>query len=188
VGRSHYDVFPEIPEHWREIHRRCLAGAVERSPGELFTRSDGSEQWIRWEIQPWHGSDGEIGGITLFSEEITQQKKSEHALRESEARLRLAQQVARVGTFEWNIQTGVNTWTPELEAMYGLKPVSSPEAKDWESLVHPKDRAEAMRQIQKAMETGKFEAEWRVVWPDGTVRWLAGRAWVFKDEAGQPCG
>jgi PAS domain S-box-containing protein len=187
VGRSHYDVFPEIPEHWREIHRRCLAGAVERSPGELFTRSDGSEQWIRWEIQPWHGSDGELGGITLFSEEITQQKKSEHALRESEARLRLAQQVARVGTFEWNIQTGVNTWTPELEAMYGLKPGEfAGSQKSWESLVHPKDRAEAVRQVQKAMETGKFEAEWRGVWPDGTVRWLAGRAWVFKDEAGQP--
>ena len=187
VGRSHYDVFPEIPEHWREIHRRCLAGAVERNPGELFRRSDGSEQWIRWEIQPWHRTDGEIGGIILFSEEITQQKQSEQALRESEARLRLAQQVARVGTFEWNIQTGVNTWTPELEAMYGLKPGEfAGSQQTWESLVHPEDRAEAVRQIQQAMETGKFEAEWRVVWPDGTLRWLAGRAWVFKDEAGKP--
>ena len=187
VGRSHYDVFPEIPEYWREIHRRCLAGAVERSPGELFTRSDGGEQWIRWEIQPWHGADGEIGGIVLFSEEITQQKLSEQALRESESRLRLAQQVAHVGTFEWNIQTGVNTWTPELEAMYGLKPGEfAGNQQTWERLVHPKDRAEAVRQIQQAMETGKFETEWRVVWPDGTLRWLAGRAVVFKDEAGKP--
>ena len=187
MGRCHYDVFPEIPNHWREVHRRCLAGAVERSPGELFTRSDGSDQWIRWEIQPWHGSDGEIGGITLFSEEITQQKRSEQALRESEARLRLAQQVARVGTFEWNIQTGVNTWTPELEAMYGLQPGEfAGSQKTWEELVHPKDRAEAVHQVQQALETGKFEAEWRVVWPDGTVRWLAGRGWVFKDDEGKP--
>ena len=43
-----------------------------------------------------------------------------------------------------------------------------------------------MLQRQRALETGKFEAEWRVVWPDGTVRWLAGRAWVFKDEEGRP--
>ena len=108
-------------------------------------------------------------------------------MRASEARLRLAQQVARVGTFEWNIQTGVNTWTPELEAIYGLKPGEfAGSQQTWESLVHPNVRAEAVRQIQESMETGRFEAEWRVVWPDGTLRWLAGRAWVFKDEAGKP--
>ena len=88
MGRSHYDVFPEIPEHWRVIHRRCLAGAVERHPGELFQRPDGSAQWIRWDIQPWHRADGQIGGIVLFTEDITGQKKSEEALRASEANYR----------------------------------------------------------------------------------------------------
>jgi hypothetical protein len=72
----------------------------------------------------------------------------------------LAQQVARVGTFDWNIQTGVNTWTPELEAMYGLKPGAfAGSQQTWEGLVYPADRAEAVRQIENAMETGKFEAD-----------------------------
>jgi PAS domain S-box-containing protein len=187
VGTSHYEVFPEIPEDWREIHRRCLAGATERNPGEAFARQDGTEQWIRWEIQPWHRTDGNIGGIILFSEDITQQKRSEKALCESESRLRLAQQVARVGTFELNWETGINTWTPELEAMYGLKPGEFPGTEGaWERFIHPADREETALQVQQALETGKFEADWRVVWPDGTVRWLAGRAWVFKDEAGRP--
>ncbi len=188
LGQSHYDIFPEIPEHWREIHRRCLAdGVVERNAAELFVRRDGTEQWIRWEIQPWHRTDGSIGGLILFSEDITQQKRAEQALRESESRLRLAQQVAGVGTFEWNWQTGVNKWTPELEAVYGLKAGEFSGTEDaWEKLIHPEDRQEALLQTQRALETGKFEAEWRVVWPDGTVRWLAGRAWVFKDEAGRP--
>jgi len=188
LGRSHYDIFPEIPERWREVHQRCLAGgAVERNAGELFVRHDGSEQWIRWEIQPWHRTGGDIGGLVLFSEDITQQKRAEQALRESESRLRLAQQVARVGTFELNWQTGINTWTAELEAMYGLKPGEFSGTEDaWEKLIHPGDRQEALLQRQRALETGKFEAEWRVVWPDGTVRWLAGRAWVFKDENGRP--
>ncbi len=88
LGRSHYEVFPEIPEHWREIHRRCLAGAVERHPGEFFQRLDGSAQWTRWDIQPWHRADGQIGGIVLFTEDITRQKKSEEALRASEANYR----------------------------------------------------------------------------------------------------
>jgi len=187
VGRCHYEIFPEIPEHWRAIHRRCLAGAVDRHPGERFVRSDGSEQWIRWEIQPWRQANGEVGGIVMFTEEITSQRRSEQALQASEARLRLAQQVARIGTFEWNIQTGENTWTAELEAMYGLQPGGFARTHEaWESLIHPEDRPEVVRQVGQALETAKFEAEWRVIWPDGTVRWLAGRSWVFKDENGNP--
>lgn len=187
VGRGHYDVFPDLPPAWREVHRRGLAGEVLRNSGQLFERADGTQLWIRWEIQPWHDGDGNIGGIVLFSEDISHQVRAEQVLRESEARLRLAQQVARVGTFEWNIQTGVNTWTPELEAMYGLEPGAFVGNQlGWEHLVHPEDRAEAVARIGRAMETGKFEAEWRVIWPDGTVRWLGGRAWVFKDDAGKP--
>ncbi len=114
-------------------------------------------------------------------------KRDEQALREGEERLRLAQHVAHVGTFEWNIRTGVNTWTPELEAMYGLPPGGFPGREDaWEQLVHPEDRPEVLRRVEEAMEKGGFEGEWRVVWPDGTVHWLHGRAFVFKDESGKP--
>jgi PAS domain S-box-containing protein len=88
VGRSHYEVFPEIPENWRQVHRRCLDGATERCDGERFLRPNRCEQWIRWEIQPWTHSSGEIGGIVLFTEDITARKRSEHALHESEAHFR----------------------------------------------------------------------------------------------------
>src|ERR1035438_7319165 len=67
IGRSHYEVFPDISEHWRAIHRRCLAGAVERSDAEPFARADGQTDWVCWEIRPWHHADGDIGGITIFS-------------------------------------------------------------------------------------------------------------------------
>jgi PAS domain S-box-containing protein len=118
---------------------------------------------------------------------IAERERDVLALRESEERLRLAQQVAHIGTFEWNIQTGVNRWTPELETMYGLQTGSFPGTFEaWEQLVHPDDRPEAVRRVNEAMEKGGFEGEWRVVWPDGTVRWLYGRSFVFKDESGKP--
>jgi len=72
---------------------------------------------------------------------VSDQRAAEEALREGEQRLRLAQQGGRIGSFGWNIQTGMNVWTRELEAMYGLSPGSFPTTQSaWESLVHPEDR------------------------------------------------
>ncbi|WP_177169160.1 PAS domain S-box protein [Flavobacterium terrigena] len=77
IGKTHYEVFPEITQVWKDIHQRCLKGAVERSEEDSFERLDGSKEWIRWEIRPWHKSSGEIGGIIMFTEVITERKESE---------------------------------------------------------------------------------------------------------------
>ncbi len=88
IGRHHYDVFPEIRKRkeWQEVHQRCLAGAVERRDEDRFVRQDDSEDWLRWEVRPWYDVGGEIGGIIMFTEVITERKRAEEALRESEAR------------------------------------------------------------------------------------------------------
>jgi PAS domain S-box-containing protein len=88
VGMSHYELFPEIDERWKQIHRRCLAGATEKCPEDRFQRADGSVDWISWEIRPWLRADGQIGGIIIFSEDITASKRAEEALRASEERYR----------------------------------------------------------------------------------------------------
>jgi len=81
VGHSHYEIFPEIPERWKEIHRRCLAGAIEKADDDPFLRADGTLDWVRWEIHPWHEKSGEVGGIIWFSEVITERKKADDELR-----------------------------------------------------------------------------------------------------------
>jgi PAS domain S-box-containing protein len=103
VGRSHYDIFPESPPHWAEIHRRCLAGAVEKSENEKFVRADGSIDWIRWEIRPWHQADGAIGGIIIFSEDITTRRHAELALRASETEFRVLIESASDGILVSNM-------------------------------------------------------------------------------------
>lgn len=87
IGRSHYEVFPEIPERWKEIHRRCLAGGIEKADEDPFPRLSGKLDWIRWEIRPWYETNGEVGGLILFSEVITERKQARDELRLSRDRL-----------------------------------------------------------------------------------------------------
>ncbi len=89
VGRSHYDVFPELDGERKEIHRRCLAGETVRCDEDPLPRAEGSTDWVRYELLPWRETDGEIGGLIFFSEVITARKQAEHRLQESEKRLRL---------------------------------------------------------------------------------------------------
>ena len=81
IGLTHYEVFPEIPQRWRDIHRRCLAGAVERCEEDPFVRADGRTHWLRWEILPWRTAGGAIGGIVIFTEDITARKRADEQAR-----------------------------------------------------------------------------------------------------------
>lgn len=90
-GLSHYEVFPVVPEKWKEAHRRGLAGEVLSGDADRFERADGSEQWIRWEVRPWRDAEGEVGGIVIFSEDVTRRKEAEAALLRNE-RLALQRQ------------------------------------------------------------------------------------------------
>jgi PAS domain S-box-containing protein len=88
TGLSHYEVFPEIGEQWKAVHRRAVAGEVVQADNDRFDRADGSVQWLRWEVRPWYVATGEVGGIVVFTEDTTARKLAEEALRESESRFR----------------------------------------------------------------------------------------------------
>ncbi|MDB6172831.1 MAG: Blue-light-activated histidine kinase [Chthoniobacteraceae bacterium] len=81
IGKSHYEIFPDAPERWKEIHQRVLAGAVERCDEDPFPRADGSTDWLQWEARPWHNAGGEIGGLIFFTQVITERKRAEEELR-----------------------------------------------------------------------------------------------------------
>src|SRR5262249_47920752 len=97
TGRSHYEIFPDIPPRWREIHARVLAGeelAREEGP---FLRQGGSTDWGRWLMEPLRAVDGGIGGALLFSEVINEKVQARRALADSEARFRATFENAAVG-------------------------------------------------------------------------------------------
>ena len=81
IGQSHYEIFPDVPASWQEAHLRGLAGEVIRAEADPFARQDGPVKWLRWEVRPWHRSDGTVGGIGIFSEDISERKQAELELR-----------------------------------------------------------------------------------------------------------
>jgi diguanylate cyclase (GGDEF)-like protein/PAS domain S-box-containing protein len=81
VGHSHYEIFPQLPERWKDIHARCLQGEVISADEDAFRRADGSIQWLKWDVRPWRTATQEIGGIVIFAEDITEHKKTQDDLR-----------------------------------------------------------------------------------------------------------
>jgi PAS domain S-box-containing protein len=179
---------PELPDEENKILETLRAGGrIEHFETVRVTKS-GKKINVALTISPIKDSSGKTVGISGIARDITERKRADEALRASEERLRLAQSAARIGTFEWNIQTGIDTWTPELEAMHGLPPGGfSGTQTAWENLVHPDDRVEVLLLVKEALKTGRpMQGEWRVVWPDRSVHWIAGHWQVLMNESGKP--
>ncbi|MEM7627809.1 MAG: PAS domain-containing protein [Planctomycetota bacterium] len=83
IGRSHYDVFPDLPERWYDDHRRTLAGEVLSLDRDVFERDDGTETHLRWELRPWRNAEGDIGGLIMFTECIDEQIEHERRLEDA---------------------------------------------------------------------------------------------------------
>jgi PAS domain S-box-containing protein len=160
IGRSHYEVFPEIPERWREVHCRCLAGAVEKSDEDRFDRADGSVVWVKWEVRPWFDTAGEIGGILIFSEDITERKRTEVALRQNAAQLELVTNAAPVSIAHCDAQGRYKFVNRSYAERFGLKPTDCVGKRIPEVL-----GAEAYDAVQEIVESalsgqsGDFEVE-----------------------------
>ena len=149
VGRLHYEVFPDVPERWREIHRRVLAGAVERCDEDPFPRADGAVEWLEWECRPWTTPDGAIGGMIMFTQVITARKRDAEQLRLSEQRFRSLIENSPTGVYirQDDVLTYAN---PAFERMFGYAPGEMTGIAAL-ALIHPDDRPSETNRMQRRL-------------------------------------
>jgi PAS domain S-box-containing protein len=186
VGRSHYEVFPELPTQWKEVHRRGLAGEVLRADEDRFVRGDGSTQWITWDVRPWYGGE-EIGGIVIATEDVTARVEAKHALHEREERSDQVIRLANFGIFDHDYRSGNVYWSPVMREIYGVGPNDPASLEGYIQLIHPEDRDVVMTAIKQAQDPAGddlFSVEHRLLRRDGSIRWVSFRSWTLFDNEG----
>ncbi len=118
--------------------------------------------------------------------DITRRRAADERLRESRERLRLALEAGRLGTWHYDIATGAVTWDETLEEIFGLPHGTfGGTLHDYRDRLHPEERDWIMATVDRARESGSdFEIEHRVIWPDGSIRWIDARGQSIKDDTG----
>lgn len=181
-----------VPEAFRQHVDKVWQNLVQQSGGERSTnenvRKDGRKIVCEWYNTPLIDERGTFTGAASVVMDVTERQHAEKALHESQERLRAAISASGTGTFRWDIRTNELSWDDALDALFGLprgKTVRSLE--NFIATVHPDDRPGVIERCERcAREGADFSMEFRVVWPDGSIRWLDDQGKTFFDEAGRP--
>ena len=132
-------------------------------------------------------------GVYFYNKLLLEKMQSDNELklvkvnRAVEDKLSLALTAARLGAFHWNVASGVFSWTDEFRNIFGISQELEPGYDNWLSLLHPEDREAAALQVHHAMENrSEYDAEYRILLSDHSVRWIAAKGRFYYGEDGSP--
>ncbi len=173
IGRSHYDVFPEIGDDWKKIHQECLNGAVNTCDEAVFERADGSKQWITWEVKPWYKKPDEVGGLLMFTANITQFKENIMERLRLQDMLDQSNQIAKIGSWEYDASKDALACSSMTKEIYGVPKDREPSLDRMFSFYSKKDAETLERAIQQSLEQShSFDMELRINAADGEKKWV----------------
>jgi PAS domain S-box-containing protein len=169
LGRSHYEIFPDMPERWKEVHRRALQGEILRADEDRWEARDGTH-WARWEVRPWRTVEGSVGGILILAEVITRRKQMEESLRESEDRLRLLLDSTAEAIYGIDLEHRCTFCNPACLRILGYENTAQVLGKNTHDLLHH-SRADGAPfpvgecRVHRVIQTGEgIHAEDEVFW------------------------
>jgi PAS domain S-box-containing protein len=149
---------------------------------------DGRETPIADSAAPIRNASGAITGAVMVFHDVTEGRRSERALLQSEARLTLAMEAAQMGAWEWIVASNKVTWSPTLETIHGLLPGTfAGSFEEFQDYIHPEDRERVLARIRECVERREdYQVEYRNIKPTGALCWIEARGKLFMDEEGNP--
>ena len=173
VGLCHYDVHPDIPERWKTVHRRALQGEVVVNDADHWVQEDGSDHWLRWAVHPWRHVSGEVGGVIITAEDVTEAVLAEQAARFREQLLREMGHMAKVGGWEFNVATGHGYWTEEIALIHEVDSRFEPSRQIGLEFYVPESRERIERALKQTIEAGiPYDLELEIITAKGNRRWV----------------
>ncbi len=165
IGKSHYEIFPEIGDDWKKIHQECLAGAINKCEESSFERADGSTQWISWDVRPWYIKEGEIGGILMYTAEITKAKEREQEKNRIKEILEKNNKVAKIGTWEVNLFNNEVIWSSVTKEIHEVSDDYKPDLNNAIDFYKDENNKNKIKQaVSTLIETGNgFDLELEIV-------------------------
>ncbi len=176
-------VHPEDRHLLKDFYRSPDSPLVLR-----WRRKDGATICTEQRNKPLYDEEGRLVAVEGIARDITQRKQTEDRLRESEEQLRLALEASSLGLWHQNLETNEFIASPQASAMHGLPPGVPLDPKRALEVVHPEDRAMVTEKVNRAIAgRGSYDAEFRVVWPDESIHWVASRGRAYgHSEDGRP--
>ncbi len=182
VGRVIWECLPQLVGTLNEtVLRRARA---EQRPISFESPSPVTNIWVQVTVAP------SLDGVSVYWRDITERVRAEQTLRASEEHLRLAQEAAGIGTWERDLASGRTHWSPQMFQLIGHDPAEAPNTDHyalWRRIVHPDDRDAVVKAARTfSHNVGPFALEFRILRPDGEIRWINSRGNVLPDAGGKP--
>jgi len=179
-----------IPKAQREEFVQVMKNVRTTGEAGYYETPIGSKLFPSWwsnRVIPIKGGD-QISGLLVIGTEITERKKAERALKKSELRLAEAQRIAQIGNWEWDFAQGDIFWSEEMYRIFGhSKNDGAPTLDTFFSRAHPDDREHLNQCLEATVRDGKrLKVEFRIIMPDGSVRFIFANAKAEKGEEGRP--
>lgn len=186
IGRHHYEVLPDLPQKWRDVHKRALAGEVVSAEDDPYVRADGNVDYTRWECRPWYTQEGAIGGIIVYTEMITKQKNIENELREAKNYLEALLTHANAPIVVWDAAFTITLANQSFASMFEQQVNEVLGKKLTEYAMHIPDefRIDLFKQLDENLEI--TSSELAMLQKDGSIKtYLWNASPIFNPHSGE---